>query len=76
MENHAFLNVKLADVKVSTQNVKFISTTDQRIVHGKYLKTALPLVKNSWFPVCFSLPYFLLGSQDSRCSESLGVVLN
>lgn len=36
MENYAFLNAKLADTKVNTQTVKFISTTDQRIVHGKY----------------------------------------
>lgn len=36
MENYAFLNAKLADIKVNTQNVKFISTTDQWIVHGKY----------------------------------------
>lgn len=73
MENYAFLNPKLADIKVSTQNVKFISTTDQQIVHGKYLKAALSSVKNSWFPVCFSLPYFYLGSQDSSCSEPLGL---
>ena len=55
METLEFLNANLADVKVSTQNVKFISTTDQRIVHGKYLKATLSSVKDSWFPVCFSL---------------------